>query len=54
MFLQIHLRYSHSITFKTVKNKNYYVQRSYGINVKMWKMNNHSQKPDTSKIIVSM
>lgn len=54
MFLQIVVRYSHSTTFKTVKNKNYYVQRSYGINVKMWKMNNHSEKTDTSKTTVSM
>lgn len=57
MFLQILVRYSHSTTFKIVKNKNYYVQRTYGIDVKMWKMwkmNNHSEKPDTSKITVSM
>lgn len=54
MFLQILVTYSHSTTYKTVKNKNYYVKRSYGINVKMWKMNNHSEKPDTSKITVCM
>lgn len=47
MYLQIRVRYSHSTVFQRVKNKKLcYVQSSFGINVKIWKMKYQSKKPD--------
>lgn len=54
MSLQIHVRYSQSTIQDSKEQKVYYLQSSYGINVKIWKMKYHCQKPDTSKTTVSM